>query len=106
MTNKNIDKLMKPYWDEKFNDAYLGEHRKELSGWEDAWDGVIMKRPDGSEILIVGYPVPDDNPNTWFYDGNVFTNGEKLFNIGIGEFNKSMVRYINEKYNLKVKSVL
>lgn len=105
MTHKDIDKLMKPYWDEKFKDSYLSDFCGKGEGWSDDWYGIIMKRPDGSEKLIVGHESGDDN-NMWFYDGSMFDGGEKLFNLGIGEFNRTMVRYINEKYNLEVKSVL
>ena len=102
----DIDKIMKPYWDEKFNDAYLGDFCGEGEGWSDDWYGIIIKKHDGVEKLIVGYQLPDDNTDNWFYDGGRFDGGEKLFSLGIGEFNKAMVRYINEKYNLEVKSVL
>lgn len=106
MTHKDIDKLMKPYWDEKFNDSYLGVFNSEgEGGWNDDWFGTLIKKPDGVEKLIVGHMLEDDD-GSWFYDGSMFNNGEKLFNLTIGEFNKAMVRYINEKYNLKVKSVL
>ena len=102
MTHKDIDKLMKPYWDEKFKDSYLSDFTYETEG---TWNGLVVKRPDGTDKLIVGHMLGDDN-NMWFYDGSMFDGGEKLFNLGIGEFNRTMVRYINEKYNLEVKSVL
>jgi hypothetical protein len=105
MTHKDIDKIMKPYWDWKFKDSYLSDFCGKGKGWSDDWYGIIMKRPDGSEKLIVGHMLGDDN-NMWFYDGSMFSGGEHLFNLGIGEFNRTMVRYINKKYNLKVKSVL
>lgn len=105
MTHKDIDKLMKPYWDEKFKDSYLSDFCGKGEGWSDDWYGIIMKRPDGSEKLIVGHMSGDDD-GTWFYDGTMFDGGEKLFSIGIRDFNYTMVRYINEKYNLEVKSVL
>jgi hypothetical protein len=105
MTHKDIDKIMKPYWGWKFKDSYLSDFCEKREGWSDDWYGIIMKRPDGSEKLIVGHMLGDDN-NMWFYDGSMFSGGEHLFNLGIGEFNRTMVRYINKKYNLKVKSVL
>lgn len=105
MTHKDIDKLMNPYWDEKFNDSYLGDFCGEGEGWSDDWYGILMKKHDGSEKLIVGH-MSGDNDGSWFYDGTMFDGGEKLFSLCIRDFNKSMVRYINEKYNLEVKSVL
>lgn len=96
---------MKPYWDEKFNDAYLGVFDGEVDGWSDDWYGILIKKPDGVEKLVVGH-VSGDNDGTWFYDGVRFDGGEKLFSLGIRDFNYSMVRYINEKYNLEVKGVL
>jgi hypothetical protein len=97
MTENTIDKLMKPYWDEKFKDVYLGVNKND-------WYGLLMKTPDGIEKLIVGNVSGDDN-GTWFYDDNMFTNGHILFNLSKPQFNQSMLRYINKKYNLNLKSV-
>ena len=106
MDDTTIDRMMKPYWDEKFKSSYLGDYiQKDVGGWDSEWYGILMKRPDGVEELIVGHMADEDN-NLWFYDGSMFDGGEKLFSLGIRDFNYSMVRYINKKYNLEVKSVL
>lgn len=104
MTTEIIDKLMKSYWDERFNDAYLGDFCGKGEGWDADWYGVVMKKTDGTEKLIVGHTSGNDD-DTWYYDGKMFSNGEILFNLTIRQFNMSMVRYINKKYNLNVKSV-
>lgn len=52
MTNKEIDKLMKPYWDWKFKNSYLGDFCGKGEGWSDDWYGIVMKKPDGVEKLI------------------------------------------------------
>ena len=105
MTTEVIDKLMKSYWDEKFDNTYLGDFYKENSGWRDDWYGIAIKKPNGGEELIVGYSIKDKDDSIWFYDGKIFLNGEILFNLTKRQFNMSMVRYINKKYNLNVKSV-
>ena len=102
MTDNTIDKLMKPYWDEKFKDAYLGDFCINKNDWY----GLLMKTPDGIEKLIVGDDNGVNNNGTWFYDGNMFTNGHILFNLSKPQFNQSMLRYINKKYNLNLKSVV
>lgn len=104
MTDNTIDKLMKPYWDEKFDNTYLGDFCGKGEGWNDDWYGVVMKKTDGTEKLIVGH-VSGNDDDTWYYDGNIFTNGDILFGIDRRRFNRSMVRYINKKHNLNVKSV-
>ena len=103
MTTEVIDKLMKPYWDEKFDNTYLGNFYKENSGWRDDWYGVVMKKTDGTEKLIMGHI--SGNDDTWFYDGKIFLNGDILFGLGKHQFNMAMLRYINKKYNLNVKQV-
>ncbi len=105
MTDNTIDKLMKPYWDEKFKDAYLGDFYSKNSGWREDWYGIVIKKPNGGEELIVGYPIKDKDDSLWFYDGNMFTNGHILFNLSKPQFNQSMLRYINKKYNLNIKQV-
>lgn len=105
MTTEVIDKLMKPYWDEKFDNTYLGDFYKENSGWRDDWYGVIIKKTDK---LIVGCSIKDKDwwdDVTWFYDGKIFLNGDILFGLGKHQFNMAMLRYINKKYNLNVKQV-
>jgi hypothetical protein len=101
MNYTTIDIITKPYWDEKFKDSNLTDFTYD----KDSWNGLVIKRPDGTDKLIVGYPVGDTNEDTWYYDGNIFSGHHKLFNLEILEFNQSMVRYINEKYNLKVKCI-
>ena len=103
MTTEVIDKLMKSYWDERFNDAYLGDFCGKGEGWNDDWYGVVMKKTDGTEKLIMGHI--SGNDDTWFYDGKIFLNGHILFGLGKHQFNMAMLRYINKKYNLNVKQV-
>ena len=101
MTTEVIDKLMKSYWDERFNDAYLTE-------WNELaydWYGIAIKKPNGGEELIVGYPIKDRDDTIWYYSGHMFRGHSKLFNLTKEEFNSSMVRYLNKKYNLKIKEV-
>ena len=105
MTTEVIDKLMKPYWDEKFDNTYLGDFYKENSGWRDDWYGIAIKKPNGGEELIVGYPIKDRDDTIWYYSGHMFRGHSKLFNLTKEEFNSSMVRYLNKKYNLKIKEV-
>lgn len=101
MTDNTIDKLMKPYWDEQFKDSYLTE----WNGLAYDWYGIAIKKPNGGEELIVGYPIKDKDDTLWYYSGHMFRGHSKLFNLSIKEFNSAMVRYINKKYNLNVKEV-
>jgi|688.fasta_scaffold475467_3 hypothetical protein len=101
MTENTIDKLMKPYWDEQFKDSYLTE-------WNEIaykWYGIVIKKPNGGEYGIVGYPIKDKVESLWFYSNERFRGHSKLFNLTIKEFNSAMVRYINKKYNLNVKEI-
>ena len=104
MTTEVIDKLMKPYWDEKFDNTYLGDFCGKGEGWNDDWYGVVMKKTDGTEKLIVGH-ISGNDDGLWFYDGKIFLNGDILFGLGKHQFNMAMLRYINKKYNLNVKQV-
>lgn len=101
MTTEVIDKLMKSYWDEIFNDTYLTEWN--VLAYE--WYGIAIKKPNGGEELIVGHPIKDKDDTLWYYSGHMFRGHSKLFNLTKEEFNSSMVRYLNKKYNLKIKEV-
>ena len=101
MTDNTIDKVMKPYWDEQFKDSYLTE----WNGLAYEWYGIAIKKPNGGEELIVGYSIKDKDDSLWYYSNHMFRGHSKLFNLTKEEFNSSMVRYINKKYNLNVKVV-
>ena len=102
ITYEQLDRLMKPYWDDKFRGAEFGTI-EEYSDDED-WSGLIKKTPDG-EILLVGYPYYDDG-STWFSNGEYFGGGWHMFNITSYEFNMSMLRYIEKNYDVHAYSIL
>ena len=102
MDDNYIDKIMKPYWDDSFKDSHLTEFSFDKPA---SWNGLVINRPNGSEKLIVGN-AGGDSDEIWYYDGNMFSGHNKLFNLEILDFNRSMVRYLNRKYNLEIKVVI
>jgi hypothetical protein len=97
MTKEQLDKVMKPYWESKFDSTEL----RELNGNEDDWFGFILNND-----IIVGCPTKDLSDGTWFYSGSNFVGGADLFGLDISGFRLAMVRYLNKTYNLNIKSIL
>jgi hypothetical protein len=98
---RQIDKLMKPYWDIHFNDAYFGKIN--LSG-ED-WVGLIKKDSKGIPELLLGHP-KNREEMMWYCDGPTFNGGHTLFSIRRSEFNQSMKRYVKDRFNITTKDIM
>ena len=90
ITYEQLDRLMKPYWDEKFKGTELGEI--ENYSEDEDWFGVIK-----GDNILVGYPSLDDG-HMWFSNGEYFDGGWDMFNISSYEFNQSMLRYLVKKF--------
>jgi hypothetical protein len=90
LTEKQLDRLMKPYWDDKFNGAEIGE----IENYANDEDWYGLKKDD---FLIVGYPSLDDG-SWWFSNGPYFEGGWSMFGIEISEFNRAMRRYIEDRF--------
>lgn len=97
MTKEQLDKVMKPYWESKFDSTEL----RELNGNEDDWLGFILNND-----IIVGCPTKDLSDGTWFYSGSNFVGGADLFDVTRNEFLSLMVRYLNKTYNVDIKSII
>ncbi len=89
VTDEQLDRLMKSYWDSKFNEVEFGVI-KNYSGNED-WYGIKRGR-----FLIVGKPVK--SVGCWFSNGEYFGGGWGMFGIEPVEFNKSMLRYVQDNF--------
>jgi hypothetical protein len=97
MTNELLDKLMKPYWESKFDSTELGYFNE----YKDPWFGFVLN----NEILV-GCPVDDLSSGGWFYAGLDFAGGDDMFDVTRKEFLSAMVRYLNKTYNVDIKSII
>jgi hypothetical protein len=94
LTTAQLDKLLKPYWDGKFENTKKG--KVENYSENDDWTGIFMNTPDGWN-LIAGHR-SDDVGDTWYSNGKYFNGGWQFYNINTDEFNESMKRYINHRF--------
>jgi hypothetical protein len=102
MTYEQIDKIMKPYWIEKFSGCVLDERPNDSSS--DIWYGLYNEKGE----LVIGTikNPPTWDLDVWFHDGKFFSHHNTFFDLTISEFNQSMKRYLIKTYNLKIKDVL
>ena len=100
LTTKQIDKLMKPYWDYMFDGSKIGK-LKMRDG--DIWGGVIKTNSDGVDKLLAGHP--SYNSEKWYCDGAVFGTNHAIFSLKVREFLGSMTRYINDKFDINVSEI-
>jgi hypothetical protein len=97
MNREQLDKVMKPYWELRFESAEL----KYFNEYNDPWYGFVLNND-----ILVGCPTKDLSDGTWFYAGIDFAGGADLFGLDISGFRLAMVRYLNKTYNLDIKSIL
>lgn len=95
-----IDKLLKPFWDQELGGAKAGKIN--LSG--EMWGGLIKKTEDGP-ILIIGRPVGREDM-MWYSNGHHFNGKWDLFGMTPNDFNKSLGRYVNKNYGLDVGDII
>lgn len=100
LNSKQIDKLLKPFWDEHFGGSKFGKIN--LSGKE--WLGVVKDTDEGSTLLIGG-PV-DRNDTMWYSNGDYFKGKWSLFSMTPMEFNNAMGRYVNTNYGLNITGII
>ena len=98
MTQLQIDRIMKPYFDIEFADAKWGEHNDDSGGGK--WFGIIT--PDN--VLLVGHPSHDDE--IYFTNGQHFSHEWEMFNLTAKDFDEAMGRYIKKKYGCRFKKIL
>ena len=100
MDNASIDKIMKPYWDSKFSDTYIGS---KILG-DIPWSGLMMDYGNGNKDIVIDHT--DNDRYAWYYDGEVFDNHFSYFNVTLSEFNHSMKRYLIKTYHLEIESII
>ena len=98
ITPEQLDRLTKPYFDKEFKHAKWGEHSDSYGGG--TWYGVINQ----DDVLLVGYPSHDSD--TYFTNGQHFSDMWHLFSIDGQEFSESMGRYIKKKYGCEFNRIM
>lgn len=86
-----LTKVMEIYFDSVFKDIKFKTINK--------WYGIY----NINNRLIVGHP--SDNNSTWYSNGEFFNPDWEMFGIGPVEFNKYMKNYLNNKFNISIKSL-
>ena len=97
ITPEQLDRLMKPYWDEKF----AGAEFYTMGDYADGEDWTGLYRGDN---LLIGYPKRTAG-FIWFSNGEYFDGGWKMFSIPPPIFNLSMKRYIWKKFGIDVPNI-
>ena len=97
MTKEQLDKVMKPYWESKFDSTEL----KYFNEYKDPWFGFVL-----NNSILFGCVVEDLSIGTWFYGGSDFIGGKDIFDITKGNFLSAMRRYLNKTYNVDIKSII
>ena len=98
ITPEQLDKIIKPFFDKEFKHAKWGEHSDSYGGG--TWYGVINQ----DDVLLVGYPSHDSD--TYFTNGQHFSDMWHLFSIDGQEFSDAMGRYIKKKYGCEFNRIM
>ena len=101
LNSTQIDKLMKPFWDQSFHGSKVGKIK---TSYGDDWSGVF-KDTDEGPILLIGHPVGKEG-SMWYSNGDYFQGKWSLFSMTPNEFNNAMVRYVNDKFGLDITDVI
>ena len=102
LTEIQLDRLMKPYWDSKFVDSTKGRVKNYSDSGD--WSGVFMNTPNG-KVLIAGHR-SDGVGDTWYSNGEYFNGCWQMYNIHHDVFNESMRRYINNRFGEDIWSIV
>lgn len=97
LTNQQIDKVLKPYWDDKFKGATLSTVND--------WTGLAIDTPQGKDI-IVGFPIKNASMVDWYYDGPYFYNEWLVFGVTTNEFRDSMKRYLQNNFGVEIRTLM
>jgi hypothetical protein len=89
VTEEQLDRLMKSYWDDKFSGAEVGVIENYVE--DNDWYGIHK-----GKLLLVGKPI--DSKGCWYSNGEYFGGGWGMFGIEPPEFNESMLRYIKATF--------
>jgi hypothetical protein len=101
LNSKQIDKLLKPFWDEHFDGTTVGNIK---NSYGNDWSGVI-KDTDEGPILLIGHPVGKEDIK-WYSNGKYFQGKWGLFSMTPSDFNDAMARYVNTTYGLNVTDII
>lgn len=94
---EQLDKITTPFFDKEFKHAKWGEHNDINVG--DTWYGFINQ----DDVLLVGYPPHDSD--TYYTNGQYFSNMWDLFSVSAPDFNESLGRYIKKNYGCEFKKI-
>lgn len=97
MTNEQLDKVMKPYWELRFGDVELKLFNVDKGRW------FGLSEDDG---IICGCPEEDIRYRDWYYSSTYFNGGKELFDVALNEFLHAMKRYLNTTYNLNIETIV
>jgi hypothetical protein len=92
MTDEQIDKITKKYWEYKLKDTTIKNEKTEYD-----WYGLF----DSSGELLAGCVIKNDD-GTWFYNEQSFVHGSKIFGITNTEFKEAFKRYLNKTYGFNI----
>ena len=91
LTDKQIDKIMFHYFDDKFKNSFFGEEEIESGTM---WTGFFVS---DSEHMLLGKPYNDDG-DLWFSHGPILSSGTEILGLSPKDYHLSMKRYLNKKY--------
>jgi hypothetical protein len=101
VTENKINKVLYRYFDMVFEDSELFEYTNTHG---ESWVS-IMRVVDGKRISIVGRPLISEN-DQWYWSGPFFENAWVYFSIEPREFGEILKNYLNDTYNLGVRSIM
>ena len=98
MTQEQLDKFIKLYFDKWFINSKYGTREFDNDGRN--WTGFWID----DETLLVGHPELDDS-EMWFSNGRIL-DGWVYFDIKPEEFYDSLKRYLERKYDIDIQKVV
>lgn len=109
VTEEQIDRILEPFFEEHFGDAKLIEYNNIYDGGDDenykeAWKGFSITK-DGERKILLGRPLSGPDNNDWFSNGEYFNGWWNVFNLEVVDFNESMRRFVNEKYDMNIDKI-
>jgi len=105
MTQESIDKILKKYWDYRFNNVRVEARSSDEHSFD--WFGIY--RIDN--IFLVSTPMRYKNgkisiDKVWYTHEPTFGNDWEIVNISQLEFNESMRKYVNNRFNQTIEKIL
>ena len=110
LTEEQIDRILKPFFEETFRDAELIEYEIEHDSddddetYKEGWMGFSVIK-DGKREVLLGRPLPYRDKGEWFSDGKYFNGWWEMFNLKVIDFNESMRRFVNQKYDMGIDKI-